>query len=282
MPAIRGLTVAVGEWYAKTLEICLVRNMRHMTECFVVTTPDDHAVKSVARSVHGVHVYETNSFTAYGARFNKGLCVEECFDFMGRRGWILIHDADILLPASLGPLKIEPGNLYGASRRILDNPADWTPKLDWKRCTPSRDGGPIGFFQLFHADDPALTGKRPWYDVTFAHAGGGDAYFLEHWHPGKRIVLPIETLHLGPKDRHWFGTQTEDVNLMAKFTTENGWWRAAQNFTPAQVEAAGVIPERVAVPGYEPSKFELPFVQRHLVSVANQKKSRPRPTEAQS
>lgn len=262
MVEIRGIVVAVGAWYGKTLEVCLVRNMRHLSECLVVTTPEDRDVQAVARAVPGVRVLETDAFTRHGADFNKGLGLEEGFEALGRRGWILVHDADILLPNQLPVARIEPGTLYGAKRRILEDPSRWCPGLDFRTCTPSQDGGPIGFFQLFHADDRFVKSKRPWYDVTFAHAGGGDAYFLEHWPHDRRVVLPIETLHLGPKDRNWFGTTAQAQAKMGKFVTDNGWFRAAQAWTPDQIRDVPEFGTRVQVPGYPDSGYELPFVRR--------------------
>jgi len=262
MPAIRGLTVAVGEWYARTLEICLARNMRHLTECWVITTPQDEAVKAVARSVPDVHIHETNDFTSHGARFNKGLCIETCFDVMGRHGWILIHDADILFPPALPLERLHPDRLHGCRRRTLDDPTAWRPDLHWHLCPQVRDGGPIGFFQLFHADAPDLSGRRPWYDVSFAHAGGGDAYFMQMFHLHRRTMLPMEVLHLGPIDTHWFGTDAAARDTMAAFVHRNGWTRAMATSDPTAKDRVPSIPERVAVPGYEPSNFELPFVRR--------------------
>lgn len=269
---IRGLTVAVGDWYAATLAVCLYRNMRYMSECLVITTPGDHAVKAVASKVPGVSVFETDAFTRHGAAFNKGLAIEEAFDRMGREGWILIHDADILFPDAMPLDNLDPEKLHGATRRILENPNHWHPGLDWSVCPVSRDGGPIGFFQLFHADAPSLRDKRPWYEVSFAHAGGGDAYFVHHFPVPDRVILPVEVLHLGPKDTHWFGTDDASKDVMAAFIVRNGWARSHPRVDRTADARLGEIVERVEVPGYEPTGYELPFVRRR-----RQRHPRPRP-----
>ena len=73
---LRGITTCVG--YSDILKITLVRNMRHMSECCVVTSPEDHATQEVARSVPGVILSITNAFTRIPpSRFNKGLALEE-------------------------------------------------------------------------------------------------------------------------------------------------------------------------------------------------------------
>jgi hypothetical protein len=233
-----------------------------MTENWVVTSPEDEETQAVARSVPGVRLHVTDGFTRHGAHFNKGLCVETCLDEMGRAGWLAIWDADCLWPDSVPLERLVHGHLHGATRRILEDPSKWHPGLNWNVAPPSRDGGPIGFTQIFAADDPVLQGKPYWYDPTFAHAGGGDARFIEHWPKAKHVILPMEVLHLGPKDSHWFGTDPAAKDMMAAFVTRNGWTRAAAKFTPEQVARAPAFVERVDVPGYAKSEYELPFVRR--------------------
>lgn len=261
MPAIRGLTVSVGQWYARTLEVCLVRNMRHLTRCLVVTAPGDPAV-AVARSVPNVEVLETDAFTRHGARFNKGLAMEEGFERLGRSGWLAIFDADIVWPDAIPLDRLRSHALHGCRRRVLDDPAAWRPDIDARRLPLINDKGPIGFTQIFHADAPYLAGKRPWYDVSFAHAGGGDAYFLSLFPRERWVTLPVESIHLGPVDRHWFGTDAEAKELMAAFVKRNNWRRAINGLPPGAGASVGEIRERVEVPGYAPSTYELPFVKR--------------------
>lgn len=255
---IRGITISVG--YGPLLAVTLPRAMRHLSECLVVTTPDDDETHIVASRTPGVRVLTTDAFTRHGARFNKGLGMEEGFDTLGREGWILIFDADIVMPDILPAGGIKPDCLYGARRRILPDPSEWSDDLEWRSLPMLRDGGPIGFFQCFHAT--ALKGRRPWYDVSFAHAGGGDAYFMTHWTRDKWTVLPIDVLHLGLPDKNWFGLDETGRDMMDAFVHRNGWRRAMPRADPSAVERVGMIPERVSVPGYDASTFELPFVNR--------------------
>lgn len=262
MPSIRGITVSIG--YAPLLAATLVRNMRHMEECVVVTAPEDEATQEVVASVPGTRLHVTDAHRRHGARFNKGLAMEEGFDVLGRRDWILIWDADCIFPDSLDLSEVRPGPLYGARRRMLDDPAAWHPDLDWATCPEMRDGGPIGFFQLFHADSPHLVGKRPWYDVSFAHAGGGDAAFMRHWPSVMWKVLPIDVLHLGPNDTNWFGTDPEGRDVMAAFVHRAGWRRAMKKADASAVGRVGEIKDRVEVPGYPRSNFTLGINRRRL------------------
>ncbi len=271
---VRGVTIASGEWYARTLEVCLWRNMRHFSECLVVTSPDDEEVQAVAGRIPGVRLFVTDAMHRHGASFNKGLALELGFDYFGRDGWLCIHDADVLFPDNLPLGSCVASRLYGARRRVCLDPSGWTPDAPWAKWPRHPDNAPIGFFQLFHAS--AVADKRPWYDVSFAHAGGGDAAFMHHWSRNDWIVLPFDVLHLGPPDLNWFGTNDEGRDMMARFVTDNGWHRAARNFTAEQAARAKVPVERVDVPGYEPSTFELPFVRKaRRIRANNDLDSRP-------
>jgi hypothetical protein len=256
---IRGITTCVG--YARYLAVTLPRNIRHLQECVVVTSPEDHGTLEVCQHVSGVRVHVTDAFTRYGARFNKGLAMEEGFDVLGRAGWILIWDADIVFPEQFPYTRMREGYLIGARRRLCRDLDQWQPSMPWGRYHLVRDGGPVGYFQLFQAEDPAVAGKRPWYDVTFAHAGGGDAYFLTHWPPFKHMMLGVDVLHLGPCDAHWFGTDEEGKKIMRAFVCRNGWrQRDGSKFDPDDAHLVGEIVERVQVPGQH-SEYELPFVK---------------------
>lgn len=252
VPPIRGIVVCVN--YDDLLAITLHRNMRHLTECVVVTSPTDQKTKDVCRDIPGVRVYETDAFYRFGAKFNKGLAMEEGFDILGREGWILIWDADTLLPDDIS-YNYQPGNLYNAHRLILSNPKNWTPEYDWNRAPLSNDREFPGYFQLFHASDAQIS-QHPWYDVTFAHAGGCDGYFQTRWAPCRKIRLPFKVLHLGPRDANWFGRATERVDNtpveeaaihkqeMQKFLAFKGWGRPIN--TPFDESSYS---EKVAVPG---------------------------------
>ena len=74
---------------------------------------------------------------------------------------------------------------------------------------PTPDGYPVGYLEILDAVDRAIVDKRPWYDVSFVHAGGGDACFMGHWSRMRHKLLSMEVLHLGPRNRHWFGNSPE-------------------------------------------------------------------------
>ncbi len=260
----RGIVVCVN--YDDLLKITLERNMRFLDSCLVVTSPTDERTRTLVEPVPGCSLYQTDAFYHNGAKFNKGLAMEEGFDVLGRTGWTLIWDADTLLPdsASLDTNCLGQGNLYSARRRILTDPQQWTPGLStqesWRQLPLSEDHVHAGYFQLFHASDKVLV-KRPWYDVTFTHAGGGDGYFQSRWSPGDKRYVPFQVLHLGPRDANWFGRVSRRADggpiegamdrskVMNEYLGYKGW--------KAGLQQVDEFEEHVQVDGHVPTGFKL-------------------------
>ena len=251
---IRGIVTCVG--YDDLLEITLRRNMQHFSECCVITSLDDSGTFDVASKVPGVKIFRTDAFTRHGAKFNKGLAMEEGLDFFGRRDWMLIWDADIVLPDVMNLSPIESGTLYGASRRIVSDPSRYRSSMKFKSFPLTVETEFAGFFQLFNASDPVLS-VRPWYDVTFIHAGGGDSFFQTLWPSERKVRLPIEVLHLGPRDTNWFGRVSSRVDGSkpdgaAESSKLMGYLKASQGWI--KLKKVIRLRDRISVPGFA-SKF---------------------------
>lgn len=209
-PTVTAVLVSVE--YGDLLAITLPRNRHHFARVVVVTSPDDHETIRVARACDAF-VLTTRCFWDRGAWFNKGAGLEHGLEFAGlgwRDGWYCVMDADILLPT--GPrLEFEgrqPGRLYVPPRRIvepeqIDNPSAWEP-------TRTREEF-AGYFQLFHASDPALN-KRPWYPTDWRHAGGCDTDFWRKWPGPLRHRPPFEVLHVGQDGANWCGRATRRLD----------------------------------------------------------------------
>jgi hypothetical protein len=186
--------------------------------------------------------------------------MEEGFDVLGRDGWILVLDADIVLPDCLFSETIEtirPGTLYGCPRLIWETP-DANLDKGWKKARETVDTEVCGYFQLFHAEDPKVKDTRPWYDVTFSHAGGGDAYFQQLWKANEKKFLPFRVLHLGPRDRNWFGRTTPRVGETVPEGTTDRTKRVRlqkqlRMFQGWEGRTSSVLEDRVEVPGYTSS-----------------------------
>lgn len=204
---MRGIVICVE--YDDILRITLPMAMRHMEECLVVTSPADERTQELVRSTYGAKIHITDAFYRGNARFNKGAAMEEGFDALGRDGWILVWDADIVFPDHLpvGQFQdLDRDMLYNCPRRVLDDPRRWHPGFDWSLATLQQERTFPGYFQLFHADCRYLAGVRPWYGTEWGHCGGCDTVFEYHWPLEKRIKMHgLQVLHLGPRDTNWFG-----------------------------------------------------------------------------
>src|SRR5213075_151207 len=111
------------------------------------------------------------------------------------------------------------------------------------------DGGPVGFLQIFHGDAPDIRDRRPWYDVSFPHAGGGDEYFMYLFQARNRSVLAIDCLHLGKPATGWFGLDDERRGMMKRFISHytwfGGWTRTQAGRAEPPAWTDGEIVERV-------------------------------------
>ena len=186
------------------LAITLPRNARRFERVLVVTSLTDEATQHVVSGVPNGEVYATDAFYRQGAAFNKGLALEEGFDVLGREGWLLVWDADIVMPDRMDLANVEIGSLYSPRRRMCRNVAEYQGQTDWTRWPIQGDLEHAGYFQLFHADDPALR-DRPWYGIDWRHAGGCDSDFQAKWPAHRRLRLPFEVLHLGVEHVNWHG-----------------------------------------------------------------------------
>jgi hypothetical protein len=202
LPDIRAITVCVD--YDDLLAVTLPRAITHFQHVTVVTAPKDEATQALVEGTPRADCFVTDAFYRHGAWFNKGLALEEGFDFMGREGWIVVMDADIILPVNFKDEHVHPGHLYCPRRRVLRDLTQWNPSLQWRTCPHAGDKEFAGYFQLFHASDPVLC-DLPWYAVRWKHAGGCDSEFQKKWRPKRKRWLKTEVLHIGEIFTNWRG-----------------------------------------------------------------------------
>ncbi len=213
---IKAITVCVG--YDDILRLTLPTILPHVDKLVIVTSPTDTKTQDLAAQYpEKVRVHLTDAFYRNGASFNKGLAMEEGFDVLGRDGWILILDADIVLPAHMPLGKLLIGKLYTPARRILPDIVGMTelPDIKVESLRPRKDHGNFGYFQLFHASDPVLR-RRPWYGIDWVHAGGCDSVFEKRWHKADKLRMLFEVIHLGDPDKNWYGRATPRIDTGEK------------------------------------------------------------------
>lgn len=209
MTGIRGILVCVE--YDDLLEITLASNLQHLDEVLVVTAPADTQTQALVAATPRARLHVTDAFYRQGAEFNKGLALEEGFDALGREGWILVLDADILLPPQLHWPERDPQQLYGARRRMLDDVTRWSPSLDWATLPIGSNPAIVGYFQLFHAA-AAVLASLPWYATNWRHCGGSDDDFRCRWPEARQSHLPFHVLHLGPQFHNWCGRTSPRID----------------------------------------------------------------------
>lgn len=243
---VRAICVCVD--YEDLLGLTLPKMLTHFGEVWIVTAPDDRGTAAVVSRYPGVKIYRTDAFSREGAIFNKGRAIEEAFDAMGRKGWMAVIDADIILPATLERTSLAAGCLYSPHRRICEQPAGWRGQTDWAAYRRHTEVEFAGYLQIFHAADPVLAG-RPWYGTTWKHAGGCDSEFQARWPADRRVRLDWDVLHLGPIDTNWYGRATPRLDgreepLAAKRQRAMATTLKLLHYHGVRYEHAGVNPEQ--------------------------------------
>jgi hypothetical protein len=215
------VTVCVN--YADFLAITLPRNKAHFDDYVVVTTAEDRETRELCEA-QGVRCVLTERLGHNGARFNKGCALNDGFAALARRDWVVILDADILLPDStrdaLAEAALDTRVLYAARRRVCTEASLWiqyqssphTVQLNRTLLDDSsyRQYGPggTGYFAAFHISAPALEGMMPMMCEEYLDASKVDIDFAERWGL-YRAWLSFDVIHIGPTQLNWKGRVTE-------------------------------------------------------------------------
>lgn len=198
---INGVVCCVN--YVPKLVHCLQVWRDTLDTLVVITTNDDKLTQRLCLA-NGVKYHCTDMFYANGAAFNKGAALSEAIEVCGlRRDWILSFDADILPYPNWRThvAKCVKGSVYGSHRYYV--PENGPFALD--RTQKLESTYPIGFFQLFHAEDPVIVKRATVFDMCWPHAGHYDTAFTKLWHVRRRILLDIPLRHIGLTGRDWAG-----------------------------------------------------------------------------
>jgi hypothetical protein len=205
--------VNYGDFLAATLPL----NRHVFDHLVVVTTPDDRATQRLCQH-YDVHCLLTDAFHAGGEPFNKGLGINAGLTQLGRTGWIVHMDADIVLPPKarevLLGVPLDPLMIYGIDRVNCQSYREWlrylqlpTPQHEQDvfvhpgpfrlgtRIAKSEFQGyiPIGYFQLWCAG--AYPERR--YPEHHSDAARSDMLFAVQWPRLRRQLLPeLFAIHL--------------------------------------------------------------------------------------
>lgn len=187
---IHAISVCIN--YADYLSEIAETNLPHLASWSIVTTRDDQKTLDLCKQ-YGLNpiisdrVHENKAAFNFGALRNDGIKrVRENHP----NDWILLMDADVLLPGELydrlESLDLDPSCIYGINRSGYTG-------------IETQDHPISGFFQLFHASAQHL------YSETFPSAGSCDIHFRSQWLEHNRHLLPLTAKHLGIPGKDWNG-----------------------------------------------------------------------------
>lgn len=207
------VSVGYGDYLKHTLPV----NKGKLDRLVVVTEADDKDTQAVC-AANGVTCVITTRHRSMGAPFNKGSAINDGWRALKPRGWLLILDADIVLPPDfrlrLNAMDLDRRNFWCAYRKHVPSYEAWKQYLADTGVATAFDveyrNVCMGFFQLFHVSAPALAGGKV-YPENSRTAAYSDVWFLHNWVKPMRARLPdICVLHLdhGPHGVNWKGRKS--------------------------------------------------------------------------
>lgn len=225
---ITGICVSVD--YGKILQESIKSWASGLDRLMIVTSPKDYFTQGLCFGSE-VGMYITESFWENGAKFNKGLAISRCFDYLkpasGPGDWLLLFDADIIPPDDwrdrINKTELQKDWLYGV-RRIQRG----------GRMIP--DPNPCGWFMFFNLGSPQAK-VRPIVDEHWYHAGNYDSTLMERWTPTKRRWLPFTVEHAGDEaGRNWcgIGNESQIKKLHDQRKEHKGWRHETVDFLNSQ------------------------------------------------
>lgn len=218
--------------YADFLRLTLPRTRILFDDVTVLTHPRDTETARCAIDC-GAKVIQTPAWFQGSAKLNKAAVLNGWLDTIADKEWILILDADILLPIDLKDVlcDIQAGNLYGVPRRMCPTEKLWNDfvagRLTWtdfeeqKIITNGKAWGMVstnnpaalsGYFHLWQLGKRRYPSSKnaAFYDVRFALGFPSSC----------RCQLPTSVLHLGPERTNWDGRRSSiwrQASLLKEF-----------------------------------------------------------------
>ena len=209
--------VCIG--YADKLAQTLPYNKNEADGIVIVTDEEDIETQELCKK-HNLDIILSKKKHLNGAFFNKGAMINEGIEFAKSKyktSWILLIDADILLPIGFKErwikMVLTPGTLYYVERidvpineihRYIANPnrLKTIPIPD-----PHTNRNPWGYFQLFNLNAFALRGRKTYYSEEYLSAGYVDGEFIRLWHNDRRYFIKERVIHLphGTYGTNWNG-----------------------------------------------------------------------------
>ena len=229
--------IIVCRGYDDFLERALPSVVRELKKVIVLTSADDVRTKNVA-VVNGA---ECRISRYLNGDFRKGSAINEALLTLPNR-WVVLLDADIVLPYGFGDLLrhsvLNPGALYYTERRgplfydtrlsiglaeLATRTSDWDKV--WETCGDMAyvQREPLGFCQVFNTSSSVLRDKQSLYPTQSETAEFDDFVFAKKWYGLERCVLlpqpQARVLHLahGESGTNWKGRASRRLD-------DEAWW----------------------------------------------------------
>jgi hypothetical protein len=202
--------------YSDKLKATLKYNKNRTDSITIVTEKEDKNTIEVAKE-YGAYVVLSEKKKLNEAVFNKGAMLNDGIRSVIERtgvSWILLTDADILLPPDfkkISKLVLNPGVLYYAERvdvneGQIDNVAYNQEFFDNAKSEGWGNKDSWGYFQLFNVKASALNEKKDnWYPEEFYSAGSVDHVFMDQWAYKKWCLTRCAHLYHGGYSTNWYG-----------------------------------------------------------------------------
>lgn len=246
--SLDALLVSVG--YGHILKQTLPFNIHHFDRFIIVSSSNDSETREAVEQFGGTLVV-SDSYADEGS-FNKGKMLNFGMEAIQDCDWLLVTDADIILPANfrnhINESDLNNDALYCASRlnAPIKNLPQWLEKfkadqsilLDYE---PDQfECSPIGYFQLFNRHSKYLNNSPPLFCEKFLTAGGVDYHFFNRWPNTQVKNIHLETVHIphGSLASTWSGHQ-----LNCSTPAPNNWKPIAYDLQNASCKSFREIPK---------------------------------------
>lgn len=202
--------VIVSVDYNDFLILTLKNNIKYLENITVVTSTSDTLCKEICDKF-GVKCVITDKMYEDGAKFNKGKAINEGIKSIQNPDWILLLDADIIIPNSWNGIInsniFKKDAIHICSRNIIENYDDYQRWINGEQVGRIESSKGFGYFQLFNINSNVLFGGNPIFPETSDDAAWSDLSFRNKFN--NRVDIPISVVHLGKAYSNWKGRETD-------------------------------------------------------------------------
>jgi hypothetical protein len=199
--------VTVCVEYDDFLSITLALNKKHFDDYKVVTIANDMKTQSICRE-NKINTVITKRLYENGDLFNKGKAINDGLKEICKSDWILLLDADIILPNDfrhkIESYNLDKENIYGCPYFFVYNLSEIN-----NNSVPIYSR-PYGYFQLFSGQNNIIKNRgEKIYPEEFGTASKSDSVFFRFWNRKNRSVIDKMVVKHLSGQHNWSGRTSE-------------------------------------------------------------------------